>query len=352
MLKIAIDTGPLKSGDKLRGIGVYTRELIGALELIQKRVSNKFDLFPVDFFSHQPSSINRCDVVHFTRFNPFRISVPFRKPEGTKFILTIYDLIPLMYPDHYPPGIRGKICWQLNKFLIKKNIDAVITISEASKKDICRLTGVKPEKVHVIYLAPRKIFRPVANHQSLATVQKKFGLSNPFALYVGDINYNKNIPLLLKACRLAEIPLVICGRQAKVVEVMDLNHPELSHIKNLNWNNVIRLGFVSDEDLVKIYNLAAVYIQPSLYEGFGLPLLEANASGCPVVASKIQSLVEIAENAAIFVNPKNTEKFADNIRLVLSDSALKEDLTKKGLENANRYSWIKTAEETLKVYHE
>lgn len=351
MLKIAIDTGPLKSGDKLRGIGVYTRELIGALESIQKSGSNKFDLYPVDYLSHQTPSTIHYNVVHFTRFNPFRISVPFGKPEGTKFVLTIYDLIPLMYPDHYPPGIRGKICWQLNKFLIKKNIDSIITISESSKKDICRFIGIKPEKVYVTYLAPRSIFRKMENENCKLEISKRYGLPDHFALYVGDINYNKNIPLLLKACRLAEIPLVICGRQAKVIKVMDLNHPELSHIKNLDWNYVTRLGFVSDEDLVMIYNLADVYIQPSFYEGFGLPLLEANASGCPVVASKTQALVEIAENVAIFVNPENADKFADNIKLVLSDSALKEDLIKKGLENAKKYSWVKTAEETLKVYH-
>jgi len=101
-------------------------------------------------------------------------------------------------------------------------------------------------------------------------IAKRNGLSDRFALYVGDINYNKNIPNLIKACKLAKIPLVIAGKQAMEVEKMNLDHPELIHLKNLDWSGVVRLGFVPDEDLVKIYNLASVYIQPSFYEGFGL----------------------------------------------------------------------------------
>src|SRR3990167_6240819 len=138
-MKIAIDAGPLTSGHSVRGIGTYTRELLKATGLKGVDVG-KFGL-------------GKFDLVHFTSFNPFFISLPYSKPENTKFVITIYDLITLIYPDHYKPGIRGGINFLINKFLIKRNVDAVITISETSKKDICRFLGISPEKVHVIHLA-------------------------------------------------------------------------------------------------------------------------------------------------------------------------------------------------------
>jgi len=336
MLKVAVDTGPLKSGDSIRGIGVYTRELLAALKLSGVDVSQ--------------TDLSKYDVVHLTRFNPFKVSVPFKKSLHTKFVLTIYDLIPLIYPEHYPTGITGWINWQINKYLIKKNVDAIITISETSKKDICRFMGVAPQKVYSIHLAPRSIFTPIKSHESLVAVQKEYSLPDSFALYVGDINYNKNIPLLVTACKLANTQLVICGQQAKNVENLNLDHPELVHLKGLDWSGVIRLGFVSDDDLVAIYNLASVYIQPSLYEGFGLPILEANAAGIPVVAAKTQALVEIAEGSALFADPRSAKDFAEKIETVMKDKKMREGLVKNGANNAAKYTWEKTAKETSTLY--
>lgn len=292
-MKIAIDSGPLSGGDSVRGIGTYVRQLTKYLKGVDVVDFSKVDL-------------SKYDVAHFTRFHPFFISLPFTKPLETKFILTIYDLIPLIYPKHYPPGIKGSIKWQINKFLIKKNVDAIITISETSKKDICRILGVKPEKVYVIYLAPSEIYKKLKNPSYP-------GLSKHFALYVGDINYNKNIPEVIKKAKELKLSLVIAGKQAKEIEEMDLNHPELKHLKKIDWSGIIRLGYVPDDDLVKLFNLADTYIHMSFYEGFGLPVLEALACGTKVVTSKAQALVEI--------------------------------LGRKD------YSWEKTAKETGNVYH-
>lgn len=335
-MKIAIDTGPLKSGDSIRGIGVYTRELLGALESLQKENKSGFEICPVDYFNNQ-SLPNHYDVVHLTRFNPYRVSVPFKKPAGTKFVLTIYDLIPLIYPKRYPPGIKGFIKWQINKYLIKKNVDAIITISETSKKDICRFIGVSPKKVIPIYLAPRSVFK----HLSKLDARKRYGLPDHFALYVGDINYNKNIPNLVEACKKAKIKLVIVGKQAAEIDKIDLNHPENKHLKNIRWEEVKRLGFVDDADLAKIYNLAEAYIQPSFYEGFGLPLLEAEACGTPIVVSKNQCHVEILGDDFNYVDPNDPGSIAKGI--------LAPDINKKLPRD---YSWEKTAKETLRVYCE
>ena len=332
-MKIAIDSGPLTSGHSVRGIGFYTKELLKA-----------FDIDGVDI---SKADLGSYDIVHFTSFKPFEVSIPFSKPKGTKFVLTIYDLIPLIYPSHYPSGIKGNLRLLINKYLISKNIDAIITISETSKKDICRFFGVNPGKVFVTYLAARPIYKKMENglhpegRKWKAEISKRYNLPDRFALYVGDVNYNKNIPNLIEACKIAKIQLVIAGKQAKEIKdgKVNLNHPELSHLKSVDWSNVKCIGFVSDEDVVKVYNLAKVYIQPSLYEGFGMPVLEASACGIPVVAAKTQALVEILGTGARFVNPNDPKDIAKGILDPNIDIKL-----------PRIYSWDETAKQTLEVY--
>lgn len=325
MPQVAIDAGPLKSGDSVRGIGVYVAELTKRLAGITLLDSSK--------------KLSDFKVVHFTKFNPFRLSVPFKKPKGVKFVLTIYDLIHLIFPQNYPPGIKGKLLWQINRLLIRKNIDAIITISETSKKDICRLLGISPEKVFVTYLAPKPVYKVLPPGSWEKETTKKYNLPSKFALYTGDINYNKNIPNLVNAVKKAGLKLVIAGKQAPEIEKMDLNHPELMHLKNIEWTDVVRLGFIDDEELNKIYNLAEVYVQVSFYEGFGLPELEAIACNTPLVVSKMQCHVEVLGKEISYCDPADIEDIAASI--------LKPN---KNVKLPRLYSWEKTAKDTQKVY--
>ncbi|MEK7497824.1 MAG: glycosyltransferase family 1 protein [Patescibacteria group bacterium] len=348
-MKIAIDSGPLTSGHKIRGVGFYTKNLIASL-------GNKVNA--VDVYS---ADLSKYDIIHIPYFNPFVKSLP-NNVEGKKLIVTIHDLIPLIYPERYSPGIRGKMMFFMQKQILKKAA-AIITDCETSKKDIIRFIGVNPEKIHVVYLAQATHFKKLDKNQ-VASVKKKYKLPDKFVLYVGDINYNKNIPNLVKACEIAKTTLVICGKQALDVEDLgnDLStlkgprdwvrylfgkpHPELAHYKELlklfeKNKKVLRLGFVPDEDLVAIYNLATVYCQPSFYEGFGLPVLEAIACGSPVVASQTQALVEIAEGAATFVNPRDPKSIADGFKHIIKNPKLPRE-----------YSWKKVAAQTMKVYEE
>jgi glycosyltransferase involved in cell wall biosynthesis len=345
-IKIAIDSGPLTGGHSVRGVGVYARELLQALKSAKLKIE-AVDLTNPSLFTPLRSPYT---IFHLTSFKPFVVSLPTKKPVGAKFVLTIYDLIPLLYPKNYPPGLRGKINWLFNKYLIRKNIDAIITISETSKKDICRFLQVSPDKVHVVYLAPRLVFKKLKPGTWKSEIAKRYNLPPRFALYVGDINYNKNIPNLVKASKLAKTPLVIAGKQAVETEKMNLNHPELIHLKEVDWAGVIRLGFVPDEDLVKIYNMAAVYIQPSFYEGFGLPLVEAISSGTPSLSSRTQVLKEIAEGMTIFFDPHDPKSLSEKITLMLNDQNKRDALVKKGLETIKKFTWEKTASETLKIY--
>lgn len=336
-MRVAIDVGPLSSGHAVRGVGFYTKRLIEALgDRVEAVDSTATDL-------------TKYDLIHYPAFDLFRHTLPIVKQ--TKTIVTIHDTIPLIYPTHYPPGVRGKINFYLQKYSLR-SVSAIITDTETSKKDICRFLGVIPDKVHVVYLAPGEMFRKMDNGKRKMEIKKRFGLPDRFAVYLGDVNYNKNIPVLIDACKIAKIPLVICGKQAKEVGDRDrkLNHPELTHLRSLDWNNVVTLGFVSDEELVAIFNLASVYVQPSLYEGFGLPVLQAFACGTPVVAAKTQALVEIGNPGCLFVDPNDPEDVAEKIEKIIEDDKLRKQLIETGKVIAKNFSWEKTAKETMKVY--
>jgi glycosyltransferase involved in cell wall biosynthesis len=330
-MKVAIDSAPLTSGHSVRGIGVNTRELLEGFKLVPH---NGVQIEEVDF---SKDNLSGYDIVHYQYFKPYFIDLPFSKTTR-KVILTIHDLIPLIYPTHYPAGIRGMLSFAANKYLVKKNVDAIITISETSKKDICRFLGVNPKMVHVIHLAPRPIFKKIEIKNWKMEID---GVHVPkrFALYVGDVNYNKNIPNLVKACKIADIPLVIAGKQAYEVEKMNLDHPELNHLKGVDWSGVIRLGFVPDENLVELYNLATVYIQPSFYEGYGLPALEAVACGTPVAIAKSQCMMEILGDDYNYFDPNDAKSIA---KAVTNPNV--------GKKLPRTYSWEKTAKETLKLY--
>lgn len=367
-MKVAIDTGPLTSGDKIRGVGFYTRHLIEEIERDARRDKNfEFESLDLDTIKKRASQF---DVIHVPYFNPHFLTIP--KSGKAKIIVTIHDTISLLYPKHYPPGVRGRIRFLKQKARLR-HVDAVITDSESSKKDIVRFLGIPQKKVFSIHLAPAKHFRKLKIGDWRLEIRKKFKLPNRFVLYVGDINYNKNIPTLLEACNLANIPLVIVGKQAKEVDIFDTDihhlggprdwirylfgkpHPEVAHYKEIlslfrKSKDSLRLGFVSDRDLVKIYNLATVYCQPSYAEGFGLPVLEAMACGVAVVASRCQCLVEIAEGSALFADPNDPIDFVNKIRRIIKNSSLKNKLIKNGLENVKKYSWEKTARETIEIY--
>ncbi|MFC1790408.1 glycosyltransferase family 4 protein [Patescibacteria group bacterium] len=355
-MKVFINTSPLSSGHRFRGVGYYTQNLLKALQMVDRK--NTYLTRAEDF--------DRADVLHVPFFSPFAKSLPWRK--RAKLVVTIHDLIPLLFPDHYPPGAKGKIAYKIQKFLIQK-AEAVITDSQASKKDIIRFLNLPAQKIKVIYLAPGDIFSPITNHRSLVTAREKYHLPKRFILYVGDINYNKNIPALVTACEQIDFPLVIVGKQAANLEI-DPDHPEnqdlvwlqkklaagrqplvtdLRSLATEHKSPVIALGFVPSKDLPVIYSLATVYCQPSLSEGFGLPVLEAMACGCPVVASRTSSLPEVCGSAALLVAPK-ADKLARALLKVSQNQQLQKLLKNNGLVQAGKFSWIKTAQETCQVY--
>ena len=365
-MKVAIDSGPLKSGHSFRGVGVSTKGLIESL--LKYNTGKDIRIDAVDFNS---SDLSGYDILHYTSFNPYFLSYPRIGSVKAKTVVHIHDLIPLIYQDHYQAGIKGLVRYQYNKYLLKK-ADAIITVSETSKKDIIRFLSIDPEKVKVVYWACDQSFKNVSKHEDLTDLQKLYKLPHKFVLYVGDVNYNKNISTLIKACKIARIHLVIVGKQAVNIDgltetwknlsgprdlirsILGISHPELKHFKELSNliknNNVITVGYVPKEDLPGIYSLASVYCQPSYYEGFGLPVLEAFFCETPVVISKTQALKEIANGAALIADPNSPQDFADKILSLSNYSTQKLHLIRAGRSRAKEFSWEETAEKTMDVY--
>ena len=322
MKKVGFITSPLSNANAVRGVGFYTRRLLP--ELKKQAVKFGFEIVENDM---------SAKIVHYPFFDLFRHTLPIFK--SAKTVVTVHDVIPLEFPDHYPPGIKGWFNLQLQKLALS-GVEGVITDSHASVQAIRKYLSVSHAKIKLIYLAADEKFKP-------KKVTKKYTLPKKFVLYVGDVNWNKNIPGLIKACDQINYPLVIVGKQATEIDKMDLSHPELKHLKDLDFKNVIRLGFVSDEELVDIYNLASVYCQPSFAEGFGLPVLEAMACGTPVACSRTHSLPEIAGPTASYFDPHNTSSMA---------KAIKSATPKGVMDQAKNFSWDKTATQTLQVYSE
>lgn len=345
-MHIALDISPIKkdSFHRVRGTGFYTKNLQDAL--LKYFPEQKYT-----FFIQGDKITENVDIVHYPYFEPFFLTLPIFKKHKT--VVTVHDLTPLVFPQHFQSGLKGKIKWQIQKALLK-NTDAIITDSNCSKKDIVNLTGIDKDKIHVIYLAAGEEFRQLKIENLKLKIAHKYKLPKKFALYVGDVTWNKNLPSLIKAIGIAKIPLVMVGRTL-VNNNFDKTNPwnqDLIEVQKLisENKNIICTGFVSSEDLVTIYNMATLLVMPSLYEGFGLPILEAMQSGCPVITSKEGSIPEIAGNAVYYVDAYSINSISQGIHDLYVNINLQKDLSQKGLLQANRFSWKKTAKETIQVY--
>ncbi len=345
-MKIAVDVSPLQNDNKVRGVGFYLENLKNAL--VKYFPENEYI-----FFETGQKLPNDLDLVHFPYFEPFFLALPIYRRYKT--VVTVHDLTPIVFPSLFPRGVKGELMWQMQKLSLKK-ANAIITDSESSKKDIVKHVGVPAERISVVYLAAGEEFKILDNRSSVLGLRSKYNLPDRFLLYVGDVTPNKNLPRLLDAVTKLEIPIVMVGKSL-VSKDYDTNNPWNKDLIRVNElakgdKNIIRLGFVSNEDLVGIYNLATVFTMPSLYEGFGLPILEAMSCRCPVVTSKEGSLEEVAGTGAYFVDAYNVESIKRGIEKVFNDENLQRELSRKGLENAKRFSWKKTAENTLSVYRQ
>ncbi len=282
-------------------------------------------------------------------FAPYASGIP--KKGFSKMVVTIHDLVFLRYPEH-----RGG---KLSNYYLKrhqialKSCDRIIAVSYSTKKDLVGLLKVNPNKIEVIYEAVDERFKVLKSKETSKAsrvISRYFDPKIKYILSVGTLEPRKNLARLVSAYSLLpynlqkEYQLVLIG--AKGWNNSSLNKT----IEDLNLlDKVIIPGFVSDEDLSYIYNRASVFVYPSLYEGFGLPPLEAMASGVPVITSNKSSLPEVVGKAAILVNPQKEDEIANAIRKILSREKFAKKMIKKGLIQARKFSWEKASKKTLKL---
>jgi glycosyltransferase involved in cell wall biosynthesis len=269
-----------------------------------------------------------------------------------RFVVTIHDCIHLRFPEYLPN--RRALAYA--RFMMKSSArrsQRVLTVSQASKDDILHFLGVPEAKVEVIYnaLDTRLASEPTADE--VAHVRERFQLTAPFVLYTGNIKPHKNVDRLIEAFSLLrgqgfqDTKLLIIGDEiSKYPNLRRLVHRHQLH------QHVRFLGFVPDATLAVLYRLAAVFVFPSLYEGFGLPPLEAMAAGAPVITSNTSSLPEVVGDAALLIDPKDAGAIAKAMAQVLTDVPLRRELIRRGRERVHAFSWERSVARVRQVYGE
>jgi glycosyltransferase involved in cell wall biosynthesis len=263
-------------------------------------------------------------------------------------VVTIHDMQYIYYPNYFPKA--RLLYWKYFLPISARKSDIILTVSENSRADIVNLLNISKDKVFVTYEAP-KFCADSNKGDSLPPVMKKYNIRDNYILSVASLLPHKNLDRLIEAFALLEDKinhqLVCVGIKGHALDDIGrtirnkLNHPD----------RVAILGYISDQDLAAIYKGADLFILPSLFEGFGIPLLEAMALGCPVAASNRTSIPEIVGDAAVLFDPEDTQGIADAMLLVLSNQSLRNDLVHRGLLRAKLFSWHKMAKETLNVYN-
>lgn len=269
-----------------------------------------------------------------------------------KKVTTVHDLIGMIYPQNLAPVSR--FYWQRWLPACVKNSHMIIADSENTKKDIIRLLNIPQDRIRVIYLAANRSFSVIPDKEKERDRLKKYGINTKYILNVGTVEPRKNIKNLILAfamylnnSRARELSLVIAGKKGWAYDE-SLKAAIDAGIRQ----NVIFCDYIDEADLVLMYNLAELFIYPSFYEGFGIPVLEAMCCAAPVICSNTSSLPELAGDAAILVDPADNAVLEKSMAEVLPDNLLKKTLSEKALRQAARFSWEKAAKETISLYRE
>jgi len=370
-------------GTRHGGIGRYAQQLLKELELID--TANEYFVFldSNGMTDYQPKNSNfkkikadfrayslgeqlifpfllakhRLDLVHFTHFN---VPLLFRG----KFVVTIHDLIISHYPSHRATTLNPML-YKTKLFFYDwvvassaRRAKKIIAVSDFTKKDIAHLLKVDSSKIRTVY---EGVDLPAVSEADTASVLSRLKLSGDFLLYVGSAYPHKNLEKLLEAFAIIvanrpSLKLVLVGKinhfynelQKKIEDMAQAAGPFPERFKE----KVILTGYLDDSELAVLYRQAKLYVFPSLIEGFGLPPLEAQSYGLPVVSSDRSCLPEVLGDSAIYFDPENIGEMAEKIELMLSDDNLRQQKITAGDHNLKRYSWKKMAQEISKIYQE
>jgi glycosyltransferase involved in cell wall biosynthesis len=345
------------------GIATYTRKLVETLLQIDNE--NKYTLFFSSLRRNLKSEFKGAKVIKF-KIPPtildilwntlhqipveifigdtdiFHSSNWIQPPSRAKKVTTIHDMLIYKFPETIHPKIMSTQKRHLE--WVKKECDLIISDSESTKEDIINFLGIPKEKIRVVYLAPGEEFKITQAEERIGEVKKKYGISDEYLLTVGSREPRKNLSRIIQAFneikKKENISLIIAGNFRWGEKTMDSF-------------GIKTIGFVNQADLPALYAGAKLFVYPSLYEGFGLPILEAQSTGCPVLTSDKGSLKEIVGDTATIVNPEDSLSIQKGIEEILSlDKKNLEKMKFKGKRNAQLFTWEKTAQKTLCVYKE
>lgn len=276
--------------------------------------------------------------------------IPRFSPKSIKRVVTIFDLSYLYFPQMF----TKKDLYQLKNWTEYsiKNANHIVTISQASKKDIMKNYHRKKDDITVAYPGYKsELMKPIKDPEKVEKILKKYNIDFPYVIFIGTIQPRKNLLRLIEAFKnIDNVKLVVVGkikgegRQAWMFDEI-LNKPKELKIED----KIVFVGFVSDEDMVGLLNGATAFILPSLYEGFGIPVVDALGCGVPVIVSNVSSLPEVVGDAGLLVDPNSVDQIEQAIRVISTDKKLHDKLAKKGLERAKRFSWRKMGKEVVKV---
>jgi glycosyltransferase involved in cell wall biosynthesis len=282
------------------------------------------------------------------------LSLPLFWPKGqTRYVLTVHDLVPLLFPNSVKKQHRYYFRLAIPRLL--KLADAVIVDSDHTRALIAKRFETFAEKVSVVHLGVDTTrFRPINDSESIHQVRKRYGLGNsPYLLCVGNIEPRRNLSAvihayadILRSAELDPVPrLIIAGANGGLCNDVLALPSRLGLSRHIGF-----VGTVSDEELPSLYAGASVFLFPSLYEGFGLPVLEAMACGTPVITSNVTSLPEIAGDAAVVIDPANTRELAHAVIRLLTNKTLAKELQQKGFDRVTMFTWEDMVRQTLKIY--
>lgn len=270
--------------------------------------------------------------------------------QPSPFVLTIHDASLFVYGQYHPWARHLTV--RLLLPLVARRADAIITVSHHARAELVRVLGLPPEKIHVVYEAAASHFAPVTDPARLAAVRHKYRLPETFLLYVGTLEPRKNLLRLARAVAClreegVDVPLIMAGPQGWMMSDFQREVARLGMLDRIRY-----LGYLPLPDLPVLYSLATVFVFPSLYEGFGLPPLEAMACGTPVLTSNRSSLAEVCGDAACLVDPEDVASISDGLRCLLGDAALRAELSRRGRQRVQRFSWEHAARKTAAVYRQ
>ncbi len=371
-MNVTIDVSP--TAQKHAGLGRYAGEVARALDAHRSDLdltlfyNRQGDAELPDYLSHIPhaavnvgnkpwrmgvllSNMTRwamdqtfkaTDIFHATN----HLLAHFRK---AKTVYTLHDLIFLRYPEYHLPYNRWYLTFAMPRYL--RAADIITTPSECSRQDAIKYYSINEDKIKVIYEAASPIFKPTEDKTKLEAVRQKYNLPERFILHVATIEPRKNLARLLEAFKavLADWPdlkLVLIGKKGWLYDDF------FQKLQNLGLSElVIFPGYIDEVDLPLCYQLAEIFVYPSLFEGFGLPPLEAMASGVPVISSNSSSLPEVVGEAGLLFDPTDTLALTQALGNLLSDTDLRNNLVEKGLHQAKKFSWQKCADELAELYY-